>query len=134
MKAAGIIHPRHLFSFDHRAFWQERLRLYRLDPGRLGRLYRNRQQGTRSHLITERDRTVGAKIIGRYDTIQELLDGIGGGRIGHALTRLSAEPFLPSRGETTLYLLYTNPNNDNYDRPDNIRCPKPQLPKNPTAR
>ena len=115
MRAAGIARPRDVLRFDHRAFWKERLRLVKVDPGRLGRLFRNREQGTRQHRITDADISLGRKIMCRYQTMQEMLDGLGPLRIGHVLTPLSAEPFLP----VTPYMLsLTNRNYDNSDRRD----------------
>jgi hypothetical protein len=113
--AAGVRRSRDVLTFDHRAFWKERLRLYAVDPGRLGRLFRNRKQGTRQHAITDADIARGKSIMCRYTTMQGLLDGLGPLRIGHVLTPLSAEPFLP----VTLYMLSTNPNYDNLNRRDN---------------
>ena len=115
MRAAGIARPRDVLRFDHRAFWKERLRLVKVDPGRMGRLFRNREQGTRQHRITDADISLGRKIMCRYQTMQEMLDGLGPLRIGHVLTPLSAEPFLP----VTPYMLsLTNRNYDNSDRRD----------------
>lgn len=38
VRAAGIERLRDLIGFDHRAFWQQRLRLFEVDRGRLGRI------------------------------------------------------------------------------------------------
>jgi hypothetical protein len=108
VRAGGILRPRDLLTFDHRAFWEKRLLLYKIDPARLGRLFRNREAGTRSHRITAPDRKLGNRIVGRYKTIQKLLDHYSSDRIGHVLTPISSEPFLPPR-----HLLYINPNYDN---------------------
>jgi hypothetical protein len=40
-RAAGIIRPRDVLTFNHRKFWKKRLVLVAVDAGRLGRLLRN---------------------------------------------------------------------------------------------
>jgi hypothetical protein len=97
VRAAGVSHPRHCLNFDHRAFWQARLLLYAVDEGRLGRLFNNRQKRTRRHRITGADRARGRRILWCYDTMQELIDGLGPLRISHVLTPLDPEPYLPGR-------------------------------------
>jgi hypothetical protein len=114
VRAAGILRPRHLLTFDHRAFWRERMRLYTVDPGRLGRLFRNREEITHSHRITPADSVTGRTAIAPYQTVQMLIDHFAPYRIGRVLTPLSSRPFLPPR----LILLYTNPNYPNSDRTD----------------
>ncbi len=48
VRGTGIHSPADLANFDHRTFWQERLRLVDVDPERLGRLIRNRHDGGKS--------------------------------------------------------------------------------------
>jgi hypothetical protein len=95
VRALGIHHARDVLTRDHRKFWEERLRFYAIDAGRLGRLYRNRSDGTRSHRITAADRSYGNRILGRYQTIQEFIDDYRPGHIQHVLTPLSTQSFLP---------------------------------------
>ena len=48
VQAAGISSPADLVGFDHRAFWERRLKMVEVDLERVGRLLRNRNEGTRS--------------------------------------------------------------------------------------
>ena len=128
VRAAGILRPRDVLTFDHRAFWQERLRLYAVDPGRLGRLYRNRNQRTHSHLITPADRKHGNRVIGRYETIQEFIDDYRSTRIDRVLTPLSTEPFLPpTTTPTRLIMLSTRRNYPNFVNTSTIIKTSPNL-------
>jgi hypothetical protein len=135
VRAAGILRPRDLLTYDFRPFWEERLRFYAIDPGRLGRLYRNRNQGTRSHRITPADRKHGRRLISDYETIQKFIDHYRSDNIQHVLTPLPTKPFLPP----TPYQLSTNRSRNNCRntptiittypilRPE-LRTDKPHLP------
>jgi hypothetical protein len=118
VRAAGITRPRHLLTFDHRAFWQKRMLLYSIDDGRMGRLIRNRTEATRSHHITAKDAVRGAQTIEFCETAQHVVDWCSRD-VKRVMTKLDPEPFLPS----SPYMLSTNlnvPNSDtpDYDRPD----------------
>jgi hypothetical protein len=105
VRAAGIEAGQDVPKFDHRAFWQKRLLLYRVDRPRLGRLYRNRVTGRRR-------RTPEISSLGRYaydiesrtgevcarlcETVQELIDKFKPSfRIHRALIRIPNESLLP---------------------------------------
>ncbi len=47
VRRIGIYHPRDLLTFDHAAFWAERLKLYRVDCERLGRWWENKELNER---------------------------------------------------------------------------------------
>ena len=47
VRRIGIYHPRDLLTFDHAAFWAERLKLYRVDCERLGRWWENKKLNER---------------------------------------------------------------------------------------
>ena len=47
-RAAGIGSTSELLKFDHRQFWKDRLLLYEVDAEKLGRMVRNKRDGTRS--------------------------------------------------------------------------------------
>jgi hypothetical protein len=114
VRAAGIRSPRQLLTFDHRSFWQKRLRLYTVEPGRLGRLLNNRQAKTRRRDITFEDERVGARALCQYgDTIQDMLDVLGPLRISHVITPLPVEPFLPPQRSSLYQLSLTSRNHDN---------------------
>jgi hypothetical protein len=125
VRAAGIHCPRHVLTFNHRAFWQRRLRLVAIDPGRLGRWLRNRQAPRRQHAITAADERDGRRVIRRLgnNTAQGLLDAYRGLRIEWLLTPLPQDPWLPSPSVRTVtpYRLSTYRNYDNLDRRDDRR-------------
>jgi hypothetical protein len=113
VRAAGISTPRHLLTFDHRSFWKHRLRLYTVEPGRLGRLFNNRQEKTRRHDITEADHRLGRRLMCWGDTTQDFLDLFGSHRISHVLIALDTEPFLPPQRSSLYQLSLTDRNHDN---------------------
>jgi hypothetical protein len=115
--AAGILRPRDLLTFNFRAFWKERLRFYTVDPERLGRMFLNRQSGTRRRRITPQDRAEGEDALRPYATMQELIDFYNPGRIGRILTPLDVEPFLPP----SHYLSYMARSYPNCDYPNDFR-------------
>jgi hypothetical protein len=109
-RATGLSEPRRYRNFDHRSFWRSRLRLYAVEPGRLGRLFNNRKAGTRRHSITFEDERLGARLLSQYgDTAQDMLDWLGSHRISHVLTPLDTEPYLPCE---SLYVI-TDRHHDN---------------------
>jgi hypothetical protein len=116
VRAIGILRPRHVLTFDHRAFWEPRMRLYTVDPAQLGRMFRNRQLGTRRHRITPQDCAEGEDTLIPYETMQELVDYYSPARIGRILTPLDPEPFLPPRH---ILLSLTTTNYPNSDFPNN---------------
>jgi hypothetical protein len=111
VRSAGIRSPAGLLTFDHRQFWERRLLLYELDKELLGRLLRNKRDGTKSrkpqwnrklnldlyhgHIFS----SVFAKVkIGGciIISVQKLIDEIGSDvRVHRALHRISSEPLLP---------------------------------------
>jgi hypothetical protein len=127
VRAAGILRPRHVLTFNFRAFWEPRMRLYTVDPERLGRMFRNRQAGTRSYRFTPQDRTEGEDTLRLYATMQELIDYYSPARIGRILTPLSSEPFLPPRH---IVLSLTKTNYPRSDFPNNAdeTAPNPASP------
>jgi hypothetical protein len=66
LKRIGINHPRDLLTFDHAAYWQRHLKLYRVDLERLGRFHMNRRSGGRRqrprHGFYNLDRSTGSII------------------------------------------------------------------------
>jgi hypothetical protein len=105
IRAAGIKSGQDLLEFDHRAFWQDRLRLYMVNRRKLGRLLRNRLNGTRRRTpeILRRGR-YGYDVEGRtgeacarsFETVQELIDKVKSSiRIHRALIRIPNDSLLP---------------------------------------
>jgi hypothetical protein len=113
-RAAGLSDPRRVLDFDHHGFWQRRMRLVAVEPGRLGRLLNNRDQATRRHDITEADRKRGRRKLCSFNCMQDLLDDLGASRIGHVLTLLDATPYLP----VTLYCYH----------PTELKITPPEVP------
>ncbi|MGB6663109.1 MAG: hypothetical protein WBE90_29495 [Xanthobacteraceae bacterium] len=103
VRAAGIKSGQDPLEFEHRAFWQKRLRLYTVDRRRLGRLLRNRLTGTRrrssrTYQSSPRwmDSRTGEVYARSYDTVQELIDKLRSlCRIHRALVSISNEALLP---------------------------------------
>jgi hypothetical protein len=106
VQKAGIKSGRDLLEFSHRDFWAKRLLLYSVNPDRLGRLVRNRLDGTKSRVpkmenwslvdLVNIDRKKGGVMIRAHDTIQELIDHRGGAsRIQSALVPISVGQLLP---------------------------------------
>jgi hypothetical protein len=105
VRAAGIESGQNLPGFNHRAFWQKRLRLYDVDRQRLGRLIRNQIGGKRSrspeimHMGQYRvniDGRTGEVLSRAHNTIQELIDLLKPSyRIHRALVPISNEGLLP---------------------------------------
>ena len=71
-RGAGIRAGTDLLRFDHRRFWRERMLLVEIDAERLGRLMRNRRNGTRSRtpdvgrfsgIVTNLDRRRGGVVL-----------------------------------------------------------------------
>jgi hypothetical protein len=103
IRAAGINSVKNLLDFDHRAFWQKRLLLCKVDWRHLGLLIRNRRMGTKrrssrtyrtdAHLMDGRAGEVYAR---SYDTVQELIDELKSlCRIRLALKRIPNDSLLP---------------------------------------
>ncbi|MFZ0846153.1 MAG: hypothetical protein WAM62_10205 [Pseudolabrys sp.] len=105
VRAARIESGRDLLDFNHRLFWQKRLRLYDVDRRRLGRLIRNRITGKKRRTceIKQSDRysvnidgRTGGHISRAHETIQELIDLLKSShRIHRALVPISNEGLLP---------------------------------------
>jgi hypothetical protein len=79
VRSAGIHSAGNLIDFDHRAFWERRLLLVDVDREKLGRLYRNQLDGTRSRSPAmdggrNRDQRYGNILVNGVVTIQELID------------------------------------------------------------
>ena len=111
VRAAGIGSGQDLPEFDHRAFWQKRLRLYVVNRRRLGRLLRNHVTGKRrrtpeiyqsgTYRVDIEGRT-GEVYVRAYDTVQELIDELKSLCLIHrALTRISNDSLLPEQGRST---------------------------------
>ena len=97
VQALGIKTGEDLLKFNHRAFWQKRLRLYRVDEDRLGRLVRNRKSGKRSRVSNNLDGRMGHILISSVGSVQELIDQYGTwGRISRALQPIPNEEWLPA--------------------------------------
>lgn len=78
VRSIGIDQPADLLCFDHRAFWVYRLLLQSISAQRLGRLYRNYRNGTKSRISTNVDGQYGEILLrasGR--NMQQLLDEYG---------------------------------------------------------
>ena len=93
VRRAGIESGHDLLEFNHRVFWQKRLRLYDVDRVRLGRMARNKASGKKrrkseihqsgSYKINLDGRT-GEVLERAHDTIQELIDKL---RASHKIHR-----------------------------------------------
>ena len=95
VRAAGIEAGRDLVEFNHRQFWEERLRLYTVDPERLGQWLRSKGQKGRSRKATVEDLKAGEFAIKSVNNrVQELIDEHKY-LVRRALRRISIEPFLP---------------------------------------
>lgn len=92
IRRIGINHPRDLVGFDCDGFWKRNLRLFRVDRERLGRSWRNRENGTRTQTAKRGshgynvDRSLGNLIFRHYGmdkvgriSVQTLIDRIGRG-------------------------------------------------------
>jgi hypothetical protein len=91
VRAAGIITPRDVLRFDHRAFWKRHLRLVTIDLDRLGRALNRR----RARITTDRDRFLGRRAFHYGDhTMQGLIDLFGQAWIGRLIEPLPVEPYL----------------------------------------
>ena len=108
VRGMGIYSPADLVNFDHRAFWQKRLRLVDVDPEQLGRLVRNRHDGGKSRtpkfqtrkwdgLRWNTDEYYGRAMLHSCDSMQELLDKYGTDyRIARIITSIPNEGWLPA--------------------------------------
>jgi hypothetical protein len=106
VQVAGIRSATDLLEFDHYAFWQKRLVLVDVDIERLGRIFRNRAENTRSRApafktdwagrTTNMDRYWGHVILGGVGSVQELLDSCSAEvRVQRALQVISNSAWLP---------------------------------------
>lgn len=95
VRSIGIHSPADLLNFDHRQFWQKRLRFYDVEPERLGRHLRMRASGQRGRGRPYDDDQLRGEITLRcVDSIQELIDDY---RIPQrVLIHISNEPYLYS--------------------------------------
>jgi hypothetical protein len=79
LRRLGIQSVADLDKFDFRRFWARHLLLVDLAPETLGRLVRNRLEGTKSRTSTQQDRRAGSSLLKSCGgSIQELLDKHGG--------------------------------------------------------
>lgn len=106
--SAGISSARHMLTFDHRAFWQKRLRLLDVSEERLGRLWRNSASGRRRQKPDPQDARYGHLLIGCVRTehgwaVQDLIDEfrLPWFRLEYALQPLSIEAWLPPAAHTS---------------------------------
>jgi hypothetical protein len=76
VRAAGISSAADLLRFDHQRFWQRHLLLVDIDPERLGRLIRNRADGTCDRATLDSDGTIGRRWLNMKPTIQEIIDAL----------------------------------------------------------
>jgi hypothetical protein len=83
LKRAGISSVKDLIKFDHRAFWEERLRLCTIDPTKLGINYHNHTLGTNrrkpwvmTRFRYQQDRTIGGLMIRTWG-MQRILNRYG---------------------------------------------------------
>jgi hypothetical protein len=108
VRNVGIESGQGLLEFNHRQFWQKRLRLYDVDRHQLGRLINNRLNRTRrrTSVFEQRSRyrinldgRTGENHLASHDTIQELIDHLKGTlhleRVRRALVPISIESLLP---------------------------------------
>jgi len=106
VQAAGIKSAEDLLQFDHHEFWKKRLLLVDIDTERLGRIFRNRAEKTRSRAPafktdwrgeeTNMDRYWGEVIVRSVGSLQELLDTERRRvRLDRALRPLSNSAWLP---------------------------------------
>lgn len=107
LQRAGLTSVRDILNLDHRQFWQSRLKLYRIDSHKLGRMIWSRFYGVRRRtwVRTYLDGRIHLDIFRRtgyaktrqYRTVQNLIhvyrDKI---RIRDCLVRLDASHLLPS--------------------------------------
>jgi hypothetical protein len=104
-RALGINSPVDLLRFDHRAFWQNRLRLYDVDRQKLGLMVRNWSTGRR-HRTNKTIRRgkfqypieakTGEAYAQLHETVQELIHHVKPFcRIHRALIPISNEMLLP---------------------------------------
>lgn len=104
-EAVGIM-PDRLLGFDFNRFWREYLVGFNVDTERLGRLVRNRANGTKSRTasmvrlgnrLVNLDRRLGQTILNSKDTLQEALDRFGGiGKLRPSLGPVEVGAYLPS--------------------------------------
>ena len=104
-EAVGIT-PFSLLDFDFNRFWSEYLLGFNVDEERLGRLVRNRANGTKSRTApmvrlgnrqVNLDRRLGATILNGSETLQQALDRFGGiGKLRPALKPVEVGAYLPS--------------------------------------
>lgn len=109
VRSAGIQLGSDLLGFNHRAFWERRLMLVDIDADRLGRVIRNRNEGTRSRTPEvgrffkreiNLDRKRGGVLLKSVGTVQEVIDCYGSLiPVSRILERIPAQDFLPPAGE-----------------------------------
>ena len=110
VRAAGINSPADLVGFDHRAFWERRLKMVEVDLERVGRLLRNRNEGTRRRAPRQvanwrgrrvnRDQKWGGVLgravdLGGTGTVQDFLDQWRSLGLDKGLRRISCDRLLP---------------------------------------
>ena len=105
MEPAGLT-PDSLLDFDFNSFWSSYLLGYDVDAERLGRLLRNRTNGTRSrkplfvelgNRLVNGDRRLGSSILHGFDTLQQALDRFGGlSLLKPSLTPIEIDAYLPA--------------------------------------
>jgi hypothetical protein len=105
VRAAGIESGGDLPNFNHRAFWQKRLQLRDVDRRRLGRLVRNRTNGTKrrtceiersGQYTVNLDGRTGDVLVRSFYTVQELIDHLKGNhRVHRALVTIPTDALLP---------------------------------------
>jgi hypothetical protein len=98
VQRTGIRCAADLLRFDHRRFWQRRFRLVDIDPERLGRLIRNRADGTRSRDTLHSDASIGRRWLNMKPTVQEIIDALRGRvKISRALVALPIQDWVVGR-------------------------------------
>lgn len=97
LRSAGISSPSDLVGFDYRRFWLPRLKLFEVEPIKLGRLLR--KNGWRSRPAIESrvklERRLGSIVINGSSTIQELVDQYRVYPVRRILKPISTRDWLP---------------------------------------
>jgi hypothetical protein len=99
LRSAGISSPSDLVGFDYRRFWLPRLKLFEVEPIKLGRLLR--KNGWRSRPTIENrvklENRLGSVVINGSSTIQELVDQYRAYPVRRILKPISTQAWLPGK-------------------------------------
>jgi hypothetical protein len=97
VRSIGIESPVDLLDFDFRQFWAERLLLFDVDEGKVGRLLRNNRQGGRSRTTTFLDQRLGGAMVRGSWSVQQFLDRFRPWkfRVERALVPIDSTDWLP---------------------------------------